>query len=747
MISCKEKFIYKKYAMLDEKSQLRELQSKQLVRKSWLKYVPFIAFIAVNLAYLHCCMNEVEFSIGELTDKYLNVLQTSNQAREILKFYTEEPHLAGDNLKLVNYTADSFEKYGFTSKVEPFNVYLNYPTSNYLKLFSEDGEFLYQPTLVEDVLKKDNTTDGDDLIPAFHGYSANGNVTGPLVYANYGRMEDFRLLKEHNVAINGSIVLVRYGEIYRGLKVKFAQEFGAVGVVIYTDPADDLIYDEKNPVKAYPDGPGRNPSSIQRGSVQFLSYLPGDPARFLSDEQKLDPDCLGNLSSIPQIPSVPISFKEAEPILKQLNGYGLDLGFSGGIKSFKYTTGPSAAKLNLFNDNEYVFTDIYNVYGYHEGEDKDSVILLGNHRDAWIKGGAGDPNSGSALILEVARALNELFELGWKPKTSIMLASWDGEEYGLVGSTAFGEKYSEVLGKKVVGYLNVDVAVTGSHFHLNSSPLINEFLLKNAALISHPNFSNETLRSRIEQEGGIEILGSGSDYTVFYEHLGITSVDISFATGENDPVYHYHSNYDSFHWMDTFADPGFKLHNSLAQYVGLLVLNLSENKLLTSFKLHDFASSINQFYTELIARLPVEEVPKGSALYDEIKHTKKLIKKLIHKSYGFDAFVKKLQFVWDNKVSKSKNPIKKFFFNRKVAKVNSVLRNFEKQFIYEEGLNNRDWFKHIVFASGRFTGYAGQALPGLTEAIEDEDLAECLRWIKIIGEAVESSLDTIDFGH
>ncbi len=742
-----------------------ESEGKRFKRSSFLKisvfigtlyYLWFANILSFNNYGSIAPFDQRDFNITELSDAYLNVLQHSNLAGKWLKKYTAEPHLAGTNYGLVEFTAEKFEEYGFTTKIDTHNCYINYPGKNntlkVLKPHGDEFKVIYQPTLVEDVLKEDPTTDGDDLIPAFHGYSANGNVTGPLVFANYGTKEDFKLLESKGVNVKGSVVIVRYGKIFRGLKVKFAQEAGAVGVIIYSDPADDYVPEDED---SYPKGPGRNPSSIQRGSVQFLSSLPGDPSRF-SDKT---PEALAELDTIPKIPSLPISYKEAEPILVQLNGYGLDLGFHGGLSKFKYSTGPSHNQVNIFNNNTYTFTDLWNVFGLYEGHDTNEVILLGNHRDAWIKGGAGDPNSGSAALLEIARALGELFKLGWKPQKSILLASWDGEEYGLVGSTAFAEKFSDEIGKKVVGYINMDVAVSGSHLSLAGSPLLNEFLLDIADQVSYPR-TNQTLKEHFVNESQIHILGSGSDYTSFYEHLGVTSIDLGFGNGKGDPVYHYHSNYDSYHWMEKFADPGFVLHNSLAQYIGLLIINLSEPKVLQSYQAHDYSESIYSYFDELVEKIPNSWLHKSVTLEDDEqsngchmmkKHHNVTLSSLVNSTYhelkGFirvskkhDHYTKTLQKIWDEDISKSKNPFRKFIFNRKVKNANNKLKHLEKEFLYEDGLNGRDWFKHVVFASGRYTGYAGQKLPGLTEALEDHDFEQTARWIGIIKKSIKKGL-------
>ena len=706
-----------------------------------------------------------EFNATELESLYQGVLSSSNHAGEWLKKYTSEAHLAGTNFALAQFTADKLEEFGWKAEIENFNVYINYPHDHGIRLLKphkDSYRVVYEPTLVEDELEEDPTTRGDGLVPAFHGYSANGNVTGELVFANYGTKQDFELLAERGVTVKGKVVIVRYGGIFSGLKVKFAQEAGAVGVIIYSDPADDYT---PSGVEPYPKGPGRNPSSIQRGSVQFLSSLPGDPARFTDRS----PEALANLTTIPRIPSLPISYKEAIPILETLNGHGLDLGFKGGLSEFNYSTGPSTFQVNLYNDVTYNFTDISNVYGFVEGEDADKVIIIGNHRDAWIKGGASDPNSGSAVLLEVARAFGELFKLGYKPRYSLLLASWDGEEYGLLGSTAYAEKYADQLKKNVIAYLNVDVAVSGSHLRLTGSPLLEQFVLNQTKKLSYPGDETLSLYDHFVNESSVHILGSGSDYTAFYEHLGIPSFDLGFVNGKSDPVYHYHSNYDSYHWMSKFADPGFKYHNALAKYIGLLAINLSEPKLLQSLSPLDFAHSLKGFYEALVEQVPPDWLNKTIELEngDEdylmnschlrvaqitkkhkkkptlkkwIKATRGLIHAFIGVAKGHEAKKKELQEKWDTDVSKSKNPLKKFLFNRRVRQANDQSSKVEQQFLYAPGLKNRDWFKHIVFASGRYTGYAGQALPGLAEALEDNDFEEAVRWIGIIREAAKQGL-------
>lgn len=321
----------------------------------------------------------------------------------------------------------------------------------------------FEATLREDVLDEDPTTQLEESIPTFHGYSASGNVTGSFVYVNYGTYLDYEDLLNANVSLEGKIAVARYGGIFRGLKVKRAQELGMIGCVLFTDPGDDGEMTEANGYDTYPNGPARHPSSVQRGSVQFLSVAPGDPTTPGYPSKPGVPRAPVD-GAIPSIPSLPISFVEALPILKALNGVGPSAKDFGkywtrntglGYKGVEYNIGPSADNvvLNLVNEQEYVTTDQWDVIGIINGTIPDEVIVIGNHRDAWIAGGAGDPNSGSAVLNEVIRSFGQALEKGWKPLRTIVFASWDGEEYGLVGSTEWVEEYLPWLTVANVAYV------------------------------------------------------------------------------------------------------------------------------------------------------------------------------------------------------------------------------------------------------------------------------------------------------
>lgn len=712
-----------------------------------------------------------------------------NYAGEWSKKYTAEAHLPGTNYGFVQWTKDKFEEYGLKASIDTYDVYVSYPESQALSLQNKNGLVLYKAPLKEDVIAEDPTTHGNDTVPTFLCYAANGNVTAPYVYVNYGTVDDFATLKQLGVDVTNKIAVIRYGRIFRGLKVKFAQENGAAAVLLYSDPGDDFEITPANGFEQYPYGPARQESSVQRGSVQFLGGIgaaPGDPTTpgyaSKGNVTRLDPHL-----SIGKIPVLPISYREVTPILKALNGHGKPSPkeWRGELESFDYSIGPNPdAQLNLFSNQTFNITPLWNVYGEIEGENKNEVVIIGNHRDAWVKGGAGDPNSGSAALIEVARALGALKKSGYKFERTIILKSFDGEEYGLLGSTEFGEYNADQLKRKVVAYINVDVAVQGKHLKLAASPILNRLLRKVASWLPYPGGNGESLYDHFIQEMGDNIghLGSGSDYTVFLEHLGIPSVDIGFKSGKGDGVYHYHSNYDSYYWMSKFGDKNFVFHNLAAKYLSLLALELSKKKVL-DLSLGNYTSTLLQYFSQLQPDIPKDwlkreiseelakafnEVDKGNEKFilqatrghfeldpepstclslltqafatmkGKCNHKKFTMGELLNKTDAelydltviateFDLENDDLQEQYDNRAKLW--PIKRKWNQWRISKRNRLLKFFERNFLFSDGLDLRPWFKHMVFASGRYTGYTGQTWPGIREAIEDDDFERAVKWL------------------
>lgn len=443
-------------------------------------------------------------------------------------YYTHGDHVAGRNRTMAQWTADRFAESGINSSVVSYNVYLNYPVNKSLTLTWSNGT-IYEPSLEEDVLSEDDTSSYPNRIPTFHGYSASGSASAEYVYVGRGQQVDFERLVELGVPLEGKIAIAKYGGPFRGLKVKNSQDYGLVGTVIFTDPGDDGNVTEANGYAAYPDGPARNPSSVQRGSVQFLSTYPGDPTTPGYPSKPGSPRA-DKSPVVPRIPSIPISYQDAIPILAALDGYGTAgdvvnrTGWVGAL-NVSYSTGPApGATLSLSNLMDEQYTDIWDTIGVINGTNTNETIIIGNHRDAWIVGGAADPNSGSAVLVELSKAFGKLLAQGWKPKRNIVLASWDAEEYGLVGSTEWVEEYIPWLTDTAVSYLNIDVGTAGPHPDISATPELHTIAIDTMKKI----LWRDTGRTMYDVwyadfEGEVGVLGSGSDYTAFV-HNGIGSV-------------------------------------------------------------------------------------------------------------------------------------------------------------------------------------------------------------------------------
>ncbi|KAL6714104.1 hypothetical protein ACLMJK_008598 [Lecanora helva] len=700
------------------------------------------------------------------------------KAREWSQYYTAGPHLAGKNKSQAIWTKERWEEWGVKSSIIDYDVYINYPLGHRLALLEsshkknaasafveersgEDGsaeqgdgnpyEVRYECSLEEDILEEDPTSGLDNRIPTFHGYSATGNVTAQYVYVNFGTYQDFEDLVAANVSLKGKIAIAKYGHIFRGLKIKRAQELGMIGAVLYTDPQEDGEITELNGYKPYPEGPARNPSSVQRGSAQFLSVAPGDPTTpgypSKPGAPREDPDQV-----LAAIPSVPISYLNALPLLRALNGHGSKAsdfneywqGGGLGYRGVEYNIGPSPASLvlNLVNDQEYVTTPLWNVIGIINGTLQDEVVILGNHRDAWIAGGAGDPNSGSAALNEVIRSFGEALQKGWKPLRTVVFASWDGEEYGLIGSTEWVEEYIPWLSKAAIAYLNVDVGTRGPEFQAAASPILNKALYEVTSLVQSPNQTVPGQTVGDIWNGHIRTMGSGSDFTAFQDFAGIPSVDLGFASSKNSAVYHYHSNYDSFAWMDNYGDVGWHYHITMTKIWALFAASLVETPVLP-LNATDYANGLATYLSTVKTNV-------SASTHEEIQVFARsgfptldtAVARLHNASINFDVHAASLAKAIDEGIPWWRWWRKaELFF--KVQKINTAYKYFERSFLHQEGLDGRPWFKHVVFAPGLWTGYAGATFPGLVESVDGGDADGVKRWTKIIEENINKATEIL----
>ena len=521
------------------------------------------------------------------------------------------------------------------------------------------------------------------------------------------------------LSVEGKIVLVRYGGAFRGLKVKEAQERGAIGVLIYSDPADDGYMRGD----VYPDGPMRPASAIQRGSVQYLSIQPGDPSTpggipSTDGAKRITRDQMTNL---PKIPSLPIAYREAEKLMRNLGGPRVPNEWQGGLP-FSYHVGPGGAAVEMKVEMDEGLKPIYNVMATIPGT-TDQVLVVGNHRDAWTPG-AIDPNSGSAAMLEVARSLGVALKAGWKPRRTIILGSWDAEEYGLVGSTEWAEANAAMLSQKAVAYLNIDSAVLGADFNASGVPSMRDVLREVARVVPDPKKSGSIgalWESRAKSAwaqrtpvivGGpdrefdqqLDRLGSGSDYTAFLDFLGVPSTDVGFS----GPSGVYHSVYDNFRWMSLYGDPDFVYHQAAARLMGLLTMRVASADV-APLRFSNYARALREDLDEIRTDVTRRaRTAAGTPFLPDFAPIVNALNELESAGVAADASADRVIAAGDAAAA---------------VRISHVLSQVERAFLNPQGLPGRPWFKHQLIGPGLTTGYAPWPYPALREAVEKKDAA------------------------
>ncbi|MDQ3133205.1 MAG: M28 family metallopeptidase, partial [Acidobacteriota bacterium] len=640
-----------------------------------------------------------------------------------------EPHVAGtpEDYQTALYVRDQLRAYGIDAQLKEYQVLLPSPKRpSVVELLSPRRERL---SLQEAVLPEDPSSSHPRIIPLFNGYSASGDVTAPLVYVNFGLPDDYQALKKLNVEVKGKIAIARYGRSFRGVKAKVAEENGAVGLLIYSDPADDG-YAQGD---VYPQGPWRPASSAQRGSVMYIFQYPGDPLTpgkpSTPGTPRLKQAEAGNL---PRLPVQPLSYGDARKLLEPLRGPVRPAGFQGALPFAYHVGGTNDVRVHLKTEMDFQIKTIWNVIGRIEGaEEPDRWVVLGNHRDAWTFG-AVDPNSGTTAMLEAARGCGQLLKQGWKPRRTIIFGSWDAEEQGLIGSTEWAEEHAAELKEKAVAYLNMDVAVAGANFGASSVPAFWKLLRAATRDVRDPKTGKTVYqawqeRSRESQpeaaltdaetgtdariaEARIGALGSGSDYTPFLQHLGVASIDMGF--GGDYGV--YHSAYDSFNWMARHGDPKFEYHVAAAQLWGTVALRLADATALP-IDYSDYAMALGDFVKETqqtAGRRKLGDSFDAQALLDAVKNLSEAATRLREQQRETLAEIERTRVR-----ANDENP-------RAVARLrrlNDSLLAAERAFTDERGLRGRDWYKHQIYAPGFYTGYAAQPLPDLRQAIDDRN--------------------------
>lgn len=658
-------------------------------------------------------------------------------AGEDLKALTAVPHVAGSkgDHDTAEYVAAKFRAAGLETVIVPYLAWLNLPKEIKVQAFSDKGTLLMSGPTREHVAGDRYDSDPRIVMP-FSGSSPSGDVTAEVVYANYGRPEDFAQLDRLGVSVKGKIVLVRYGANYRGVKVFIAQQKGAAGVIIYSDPEDDGYYRGD----AYPNGPYRPETGVQRGSVEYLFKYPGDATTpgvastpNLPASERIPPS---ESVVLPKIPATPLSWHDAAPILHNLGGHVVPRGWQGGLPFTYHVGGVGKVKVYMLLKQDYAYRTIWDVIGRIPGtEFPHAWVIAGNHRDAWTFG-AVDPNSGTAAMLEAVRGVGVLLKQGWRPRRTIIFASWDGEEEGLIGSTEWTEEHASELAH-AVAYFNMDIGVSGPDFEAEAVPSLKQFVrdvtmqvpspdggtvyeqwkAKQSAgdAATHPRLGFNENREGSADQSGVRIgdLGSGSDYTPFIQHLGVPSTDIS----SNGPYGVYHSAFDDFQWFMQNADPTFVYEQQQARVFGLEALEMADTDVLP----YDYV-----IYAREISEYLVDAQKKAAS--DDVKLDFEAAGKAAKRFHAAAEIVKLRQ----------NNPA------GDESALNTALRQTEEDLLSPQGLPNRPWYKHTIYAPGEYTGYAAVVIPGVNEAIDARDAGTAQAQLKVLAGALNRAAATLE---
>ena len=621
-------------------------------------------------------------------------LVSAERCKHRLRHLSEEPHLAGteNSRKVAEYLRTEFESYGLRVQVYEYHVYLPHPLEVHVELVSP-GEHLAVGKEASWEWDKDSYE--TEIVPGYNAYSPDGDVTAELIYVNRGLPEDYQILKERGISVEGKICIARYGGSYRGVKAKVAGDNGAVGLILYSDPADDGYMRGD----VYPRGPWRSADAIQRGTVKYIFQHASDPLTpGWASTKDADRLSLAETTDLPKIPVVPLAYRDAEPFLKALAGPNVPSEWQGGL-SFAYHIGPGPAKVRVKVRCEHSNRPIYNVIATLEGTKyPDQWVILGNHHDAWVYG-AADPGSGTTALLEVARCLGELAKKGVRPKRTIVFAAWDAEEFGILGSTEWVEDLKSTLQEKVIAYLNVDIAATGGRFYVSAIPSLRELIREVTRQVVDPGTLKPVYESwKVAQDKEIPQvgnLGSGSDHSPFVGHAGIPALSMGFSGAYGV----YHAMQDNFYWMEHFGDPTFQYQAAMSKIWGTLALQLANADILP-FDYETYATDLMTPLKLLQNSGSENKIAKDVKVLDDLLTEWQQVAGLLNQGL--------VRYLAADDLSR-------------IAEINQRLYQLERRLTSESGLPLRPWFKHLVYAPGLNTGYAAVVFPGVLDAIEHGD--------------------------
>jgi N-acetylated-alpha-linked acidic dipeptidase len=658
-----------------------------------------------------------------------------------------------------------FKEWGWDAEIETFSVLFPTPIERRLELV---GPTRFTATLEEPTLPVDPTsTQKSEQLPTYNAYSIDGDVTGPLVYVNYGRPEDYEILERYGVSVKGAIVLARYGESWRGIKPKVAAEHGAVGCLIYSDPKDDGF----GAGEVFPNGPMRPRDGAQRGSVMDMPVYPGDP---LTPGVGATPDArrlaIKDVQTLTKIPVLPISYADAQPLLASLTGAVVPADWRGGLP-ITYRFGPGAGRAHLKLAFNWDQKPLYDVIARLRGSTfPDQWVLRGNHHDAWVNG-AQDPVSGLAAMLEEARGLGELRKRGWTPKRTIVYCAWDGEEPALLGSTEWAETHAAELQQHAVAYLNSDDNGRG-FLEVEGSHALEHFINEVARDITDPETHltvwkrlqartidrakpEEKEKVRARTDWRIGALGSGSDFTPFLQHLGIPALNISYG-GEDDSGI-YHSIYDDFYFFTHFLDTDFAYGRTLAQTGGTAVIRLADADILP-FHYSNLADTVRSYDEELqlLVKKKRDEVAERNreiaegmfAAIDDPRRPRVAPKvEPMPPVLDFTPISRSIETLTRRAVALDEAraaAAKKSPSAAALAAIDVKIGQSEQQLLDAAGLVHREWFKHLLYAPGFYTGYGVKTMPGVREAIEQGEYEKVPAEIARVGKALEREAAWLD---
>ena len=630
--------------------------------------------------------------------------------RNYLDFMAGEPHNAGSprSKAVAQYLAGMLRDWGLEVEVEQFEALMPYPTLRQIEVL---GPKHYVAQLKEPAIPQDPDSGEAHQLPTYNAYAASGDVTGEVVYANFGVPDDYAWLEKQGISVKGKIVLTRYGKSWRGIKPKVAAEHGAIACLIYSDPHEDGYFEDDVYVK----GPMRPLQGVQRGSVLDMPLYPGDPlSPGWASEKGSKRLPISEAKTLMKIPVMPLSYGDAQPILEQLTGPVVPRDWRGSL-AITYHAGPGATEVHIKTDYDWTTKPLYDVIGTIPGtESPDRWVIAGNHHDAWVNG-ADDPVSGAIALLEAARALATLKKQGWRPRRTIKIAFWDGEEFGLLGSTEWAEKHQTELKEKAVTYLNSDSTGKG-WIHISGSHTLESFAAEVASAIPQPGGGGTLLDANIRHPAGsgeedeapaakaekpfqIGALGAGSDYVAFLDYLGVASMNEGFGGQGKSGI--YHSVYDSIYWYTHFSDSTFADGQALAQYNAIALLRLADSSVLP-FEFVRFANTLNGYLDEIEKQAQKEgqQINLGG-LHQQVSALKQ-------SGERYDALLEGVMKKTALDTGRANN-------------LNQDLMRTELVLTRPDGLPNRPWYKNQIYAPGFYTGYGVKTIPGVREAVDSKN--------------------------